>query len=474
MEDDQKPRSRGKTRTLHSGRTVTIHRNDGLRKRCDCPRRSWATCSHAWHFAFKWQDEHYRFPLGRPFTRDGKTYRFPAEGDCSKRQEAKTEADKLRAAIRERGCLPTPVTSAPAAAADLTFEAFATKWRENARAHDLSVGESQRLNDRAVCTRLGDLLVDGERLAVRPIGRITEDDLEALFRQLAHLAASTWNKYRDVIRMLQAWGVDKGYLMRPWMRENGIIAHRSEKGDKRNRRLVAYVVDDKGKLTTVGEERRLLDAADPWLRNLIIAALESGMRRGELLALQWRDVDRSRGLLTVRAENAKSGVSRAVPISPRLRGVLAMIDSDPAGNTHKPTAFVFGNAIGEQVKDPKKAWATCVLKAHDRTPEWTKRGLSKASQAALKAIDLRFHDLRHEAGSRMLEAGWPLQHVQAVLGHTDASTTSRYLNATTEHLIDSMKRFGVQPLHPLAQSTAEEPPLSVQPDSPEAPKVLVN
>jgi hypothetical protein len=326
-----------KTRTLSTGRVVTLHGNDGVRKRCDCPRRAWATCAHPWHFAFKWQGIHYRFPLGRAFTWKGKSYRFPSEGDVTSRVQAKTEADKLRAAIRERGGLPGPVTSA-ATAADLTFEQFATKWRENARAHDPNVGESERLNDRATCTQLAKRVIDGERFGDRSIGRITEDDWEAVFRQLSTLAASTWNKYRDVVRMLQAWGVEKGYLARPWVRENNsLIAHRSDAGDKRNRRLVADVLDDKGKVKTPGEERRLLARAGAWLKNLIIAALDTGMRRGELLSLQWADVSLSRGLLIVRSENAKSGKARQVPISPRLRGILGMINTDPDGrHTSRP------------------------------------------------------------------------------------------------------------------------------------------
>ena len=43
---------------------VQRQRNDGLRKRCPCPRRTWAKCSHPWHFAFKHDGEHYRFSLG--------------------------------------------------------------------------------------------------------------------------------------------------------------------------------------------------------------------------------------------------------------------------------------------------------------------------------------------------------------------------------------------------------------------------
>ena len=78
-------------------------------------------------------------------------------------------------------------------------------------------------------------------------------------------------------------------------------------------------------------------------------------------------------------------------------------------------AFVFG-ALGEQVGNPKKGWETCVLRAHGHEPLWVRRGtLSKASRTELAAVDLHFHDLRHEAGCRWLEQGWPIHHVQEML-----------------------------------------------------------
>ena len=66
--------------------------------------------------------------------------------------------------------------------------------------------------------------------------------------------------------------------------------------------------------------------------------------------------------------------------------------------------MLFG-ALGERVKRTKKGWETCVLRAHGHEPQWAKNGkLCSESRAALRTIDLRFHDLRHEAGSRWLEA----------------------------------------------------------------------
>jgi integrase len=59
-------------------------------------------------------------------------------------------------------------------------------------------------------------------------------------------------------------------------------------------------------------------------------------------------------------------------------------------------------------------------------------------------IDLHFHDLRHEAGSRKLEAGWPLHAVSRWLGHTKLTTTDTYLNATTRLLHDLNERVALK------------------------------
>ena len=132
-----------------------------------------------------------------------------------------------------------------------------------------------------------------------------------------------------------------------------------------------------------------------------------------------------------------------------------MIATDPAGHPHGPASFVFGDTIGRQVKDPKKRWLKCC--------------------AAAGVTGLHFHDLRHEAGSRLLEAGWRLHDVSAQLGHSNIKTTDTYLNSTTQNLVDSMRRFGSGSLlHELAHGEKSERPSSGQQPTPESPNVLVN
>jgi integrase len=230
-------------------------------------------------------------------------------------------------------------------------------------------------------------------LGGRPIGRITEDDLEHVFAALrSSRAASTRNHYLQTIKSLEKWGRRKGYLSRPWLSE--FTSLKREKHARRDRRFAPDELGKDGKVRVPGEERRLLAAANPWLQRLIIAALETGCRRGELLSLQWQDVSLTRNELTIRAEKAKDGDRRTLPISARLKAVLEMIKVGPDGKEHSPAGYVFGDAVVGFVANPKKAWAATCKRA--------------------EISELPFHDLRHEAGSRLPEAGWPLHHVQVV------------------------------------------------------------
>ena len=83
-----------------------------------------------------------------------------------------------------------------------------------------------------------------------------------------------------------------------------------------------------------------------------------------------------------------------------------------------------------------------MLKAHSVPPEWIGRGgrLSAECRAKLAEVDLHVHDLRHEAGSRKLEAGWPLHAVSVWLGHADVTTMARYLNVKDDHLQELAER----------------------------------
>jgi integrase len=422
------------------------HQNRGLRKICGCARRKWAKCGHSWHFNFK--------PKGGP------SFRFSVDSEIGKHIEAKTEAEALadgwRSAIRSgmfrRRSDHSMSPDVREKSQELTLAKFAETYFER-RGKTASPGERSYLLRLKAFTPKG----ADQPLGDTALSSITEDSLELFFAHLRTLgrAASTRNKYVQLVKAMFRWATKKGYLARNPVADSESI--KREKHAKRGRRLVADTLNDTGAIEREGEERRLLAVASPHLQRLIIGALETGMRRGELLAVTWRDVNLERKEITVRAETTKTRTARILPISGRLAAVLEMartaletfMDSGPTAKANEDEraavlarCYVFGDEAGLQVGNVKRAWETAVLKAHGHSPQWTKsKALASVSRAALGSIDLHFHDLRHEAGSRLLEGGWPLHHVQEMLGHANVSQTSTYLNATRVGLQDSMRRF---------------------------------
>ncbi len=163
------------------------------------------------------------------------------------------------------------------------------------------------------------------------------------------------------------------------------------------------------------EETRLLAKANG-LQPLIIAALETGMRLGELLSLQWHQVGSD---LFLPAGKTKAKKPRRVPISTTLRTVLDARRHDPAGEPFPSQAFVFGDEIGRRRGSIKTAWRLTCQRAG--------------------STGLHFHDLRREAGSRWMDAGVPLATIQRWLGHHNISQTSKYLAASLGGDADEMR-----------------------------------
>ena len=398
--------------------------NHGIRKVCGCTRSRWAKCEHPWHFNFK--------------LKGGPSYRFSLDVELGKPIESKTEAvtaaEEFRRQIRA-GTFRRRGEEAPVTATAPAVVTLASFWKT----YEERLGRPVSVNSRSCFGQISAFVLEGQPFGEKALAAITEDDVEVFLASLRGkgLAASSRNKYIQVIKALFRWAVRKGYLTRNPASDSAAL--RREKNAKRDRRLEP------------DEEARLLTHAGPHLQRLIIAALETGCRRGELLSLTWRDVNMDRREITIRAEKVKTRVGRVIPMSVRLKAALEMAKTDPAGKDFGPEAFVLGDMVGGQVLDIKRAWETCVLKAHGHTPTWTRdHALSTASRAAFRATNLTFHDLRHEAGSRLLEAGWALHNVAHMLGHANISQTSTYLNATKVGLQESMRRLDDRRCNPVA------------------------
>jgi len=430
--------------------TIRRQRNDGLRKICNCSLRSWPRCEHPWYFSFK--------PKGKPRVRVSLD-RYKGE-HVALLEDAKTIAAELRTAVANDTYPPQAQSSRESAPA-VTYQIAAERWLAHVPLlRGKNRGNARSYNDRHKIDAICAFVPAGRThsIGTHEAASVTEDMFEEF---IAHMrgkgrSPATTGKHVQTIQAVDRWMLKKGYRTKSALSgESAVLT--VGKSAKRSRRLVPDALDAAGKVVTEGEERRLLAVAAPSLQRLIIAALETGCRLGELQGLKWGDVDLGRGEFTVRGASNKTGASRTLPISPRLRAVLELLRIGPMGTNRPADHFVFGDAIGGRPGNPRKAWETAVLKSHGVEPTWTgNKGFSDAARAALRSIDLHFHDLRHEAGSRMLEAGWPLHHIQRMLGHADLKMTSIYLNVERVGLQESMRRFGTTPWQSVANAPVVE------------------
>ena len=188
---------------------------------------------------------------------------------------------------------------------------------------------------------------------------------------------------------------------------------------------------------------------------MIIAALDTGMRQGEMLARRFSNIDWNRQLIVLRGETTKSRRTRSVPISTaRLRAVIEWLSLDAGGSRKPDNALVFSDETGEAVCRFRTAWVTAVLKAHGVAPKWTSynwTALTPECHEHFRRVNLHWHDLRHEYASRLVEKGVPLAQVRDLLGHASIVTTERYDNQKLGNLrlaaakLESGKTFDAPP-----------------------------
>lgn len=168
------------------------------------------------------------------------------------------------------------------------------------------------------------------------------------------------------------------------------------------------------------EELRLLNACTgtrEYIRTIILFALHTGMRKAEILNLKWEFVNlKQRYIILLKT---KCGKPRNVPLS------LTMVKELEKLYMNKTSEYVFVNPeTGIQFFDIKKCFKFLCKQANIE--------------------NLRFHDLRHTAATRMVASGVDLVTVQNILGHTNIITTSRYAHPVTEQkliAVDALDKY---------------------------------
>lgn len=156
------------------------------------------------------------------------------------------------------------------------------------------------------------------------------------------------------------------------------------------------------------EEKRLLLEAKEYggeIASIIIIAIETGMRRGEIVALRWENINRTKR--TAKLLDTKNGEDRAIPLSKK---VLELLESLP----HNINGKVF-SMRGDSIT---RAFERCCKRE--------------------KITNLRFHDLRHEATSRFFEMGFNIMEVSSITGHKDLAMLKRYTHLRAEDLAERL------------------------------------
>lgn len=168
------------------------------------------------------------------------------------------------------------------------------------------------------------------------------------------------------------------------------------------------------RILSFDETSRLINAAVPRLRPILIIALNTGMRRNEILSLKWDNLNEPERYIFI--EDSKTGKSRKVPMNEQVISAFN-------GLSKINDQLVFYNPETKaSLKDIKTAFrSTCV-------------------RAKIKG--LRLHDLRHTFAWRYMEAGGDIVSLSKILGHSSIQMTMRYCNATPEHMQKIVDKVG--------------------------------
>ncbi len=280
-------------------------------------------------------------------------------------------------------------------------------------------------------------------LGDRPAAEVTTREIEDMLRAVARsgVSARTVNKTRAVVCAIFNYG------MRP--STYGLAVNPATHADRRRqpeppplafyspeeiealaRAVTAGAHRDVTKLTIGADEANARAAEDAQDAELVRIAAYAGLRRGELIALRWRDVAFVRRAITVRravsgdveVESTKSRRAREVPLTDQVAAALDRLSR--RGDFTSPDDYVFVNRFGRRID-----------------PVALTRRFARARDAA-GLPPLRFHGLRHTYGSLLVAGGIDLASVKAAMGHAQISTTERYLHARpATELAERFDRF---------------------------------
>jgi integrase len=191
------------------------------------------------------------------------------------------------------------------------------------------------------------------------------------------------------------------------------------------------VSNSKTRFLTEEESRNLLNSCktsrNPFLYPIVVIALGTGMRKGEVLGLRWHDLDFEKRLICL--ERTKNGSTRYVPMVGMVYEVLKKYAENefPDGSSIDPSYNLFPSLNPNRYLDIRNAWAFALKRA----------GLT----------NFRFHDLRHCCGSFLAMSGATQRDIAEILGHRDMRMTHRYTHLTQNHLAKALEKATDKLMH---------------------------
>lgn len=157
----------------------------------------------------------------------------------------------------------------------------------------------------------------------------------------------------------------------------------------------------------------LIDACDPHIKPIVITALNTGMRKSEILTLEWsKHIDLTHGFILL--DITKNGERREIPINSVLKETFKGLER----RLGIPYVF-FNPETSRPYKDFKRSFSNALTKT--------------------KIADFRFHDLRHTFASQLVMAGIDLTTVKELLGHKTLTMTLRYSHLAPSHKVKALK-----------------------------------
>jgi len=213
------------------------------------------------------------------------------------------------------------------------------------------------------------------------------------------LKASTINLHLNILRRMFNKAIEWSYSIK----ENPVS------GDK----LFKVPEDDK-KVVSEQEYGSILKNADEHLRPILVCLMNTGMRKGEVLSLQWDSVDLKNRVLTIEGDSNKGKKVKRIPINDDLHDVLKQLSEQRDGCQN---VFIY---LNRPIKSVESSFKNAIKRA----------GIKRR---------ITLHDFRHTAGTRMMANGVDAYTVMKILGHSSLKMTELYLHTVPENLRRAVK-----------------------------------